>query len=68
MHPTYSFRLSHELREQLNRLAKIEERTPGGVMRHLLRAELARRGLLAAANGHEATPVSLDGQGVGHAS
>ena len=67
MYINYSVRLHPELREQLNKLAEIEERTPGDVMRRLLRAELARRGLLAA-NGHKATPVSMDGQGVGHAS
>lgn len=66
MHEIYSVKLGPELRHQLDRLAAIEERTAADVVRRLLRSELTRRGLLAA-DGHTATPVSVGGQGVGHA-
>lgn len=67
MHEIYSVKLGPELRQQLNRLAELEERTAADVLRRLLRAELIRRDLLTP-NGHTATPVRVDGQGVGHAS
>jgi predicted transcriptional regulator len=63
MEHVFSLRVTDELREKLEQLARQEERTAGAMLRALLKQELTARGMLAE---HRQLATAVTGQGVTH--